>query len=104
MMYMADANQETKKESKMKKRWIVNSLELILFATTGFLFGIIGGLIILTPFFIIVYFIRRYGNEKIELIFVIVYSIIVVILFAMLVSYLKTTYSSELISTEAQNP
>ena len=102
--YMADANQETKKESKIKKKYIVDGLELVLFGTTGFLFGIVGGLTILTPFFIIVYFIRRYGNEKIELIFVILYSIFVVILFAMLVSYLKTTYSSELISTGAQNP
>jgi uncharacterized protein YqhQ len=92
MTYMADDNQETKKESKMKKRWMVNGLELVLFATTGFLFGIVGGLIILTPFFIIVYFIRRYGNEKIELIFTILYSIIVVILYAMLVSYLKSIY------------
>jgi hypothetical protein len=43
MTYMADANQETKKESKIKKRYMVDGLELVLFATTGFLFGIIGG-------------------------------------------------------------
>jgi hypothetical protein len=48
---MSDANQETKKESKIKKRWIVNSLELVLFATTGFLFGIVGGLINIDTFF-----------------------------------------------------
>jgi uncharacterized protein YqhQ len=89
---MTDANQETKKESKIKNRYIVDGLKLVLFAITGFLFGIIGGLIVLTPFFIIVYFIRRYGNEKIELIFTILYSIFVVILYAMLVSYLKSIY------------
>jgi uncharacterized protein YqhQ len=92
MAYMNDANQETKKESKIKNRYIVDGLKLVLFAITGFLFGIIGGLIVLTPFFIIVYFIRRYGNEKIELIFTILYSIFVVILYAMLVSYLKSIY------------
>ena len=95
--YMADANQETKKDSKIKKRYIVDGLELVLFGTTGFLFGIIGGLIILTPFFIIVYFIRRYGNEKIELIFIILYSFFVVILYTMLASYLKSIYSWEYI-------
>jgi uncharacterized protein YqhQ len=53
--YMADANQETKKESKIKKRQIINILELILAAVIGFLFGIFGGLIIVIPFLIILY-------------------------------------------------
>ena len=100
---MADDNQKTKKESKIKKKWIVNSLELVLYAITGFLFGIIGGLIILIPFFIILYVIRRYGNEKIELIFIILYYILVISL-AIWVVYLKYTYTSELLSTGAQTP
>ena len=101
--YMADANQETKKESKIKKRQIINILELILAAVIGFLFGIFGGLIIVIPFLIILYVIRKYGNENIELIFVIL-SYIIVILLAIWIAYLNYTYNSELLSTGTQNP
>ena len=101
--YMADANQETKKESKIKKRQIINILELILAAVIGFLFGIFGGLIIVIPFLIILYVIRKYGNENIELIFVIL-SYIIVILLAIWIAYLNYTYNSELLLTGTQNP
>jgi cell division protein FtsL len=70
---MTDADQETKKDSKTKKKKIIDSLE--------------GSLSLL----------------KIELIFVIL-SYIIVILLAIWVVYLKYTYTSELLSTGAQNP
>jgi hypothetical protein len=37
MIYMANANQKTKKDSKIKKRQIINILELSLAAVIGFL-------------------------------------------------------------------
>ena len=103
MVYMTDADQETKKDSKTKKKKIIDSLEGSLSLLIIVLFGLFGLLIIGVPIFIILYVIKRYGNEKIELIFVIL-SYIIVILLAIWVVYLKYTYTSELLSTGAQNP
>jgi ABC-type methionine transport system permease subunit len=104
MVYMDNANQETKKDSKTKKKKIIDSLEGSLSLLIIVLFGLIGFLIIGVPIFIILYVIKRYGNEKIELIFVILSYIIVIllaILLAIWIVHLKSTYTSELPSTGA---
>jgi energy-coupling factor transporter transmembrane protein EcfT len=103
MTYMSDANQEIKKDSKTKKKTKIDSLEGFLFFLIFFLFGIIGELIIGIPIVIILLLVRKYGNEKIELISVILSYIIVILLFIWIM-YLKYTYTSELLSTGAQNP
>lgn len=96
MTCMSDDNQETKKDSKTKKKTKIDSLEGFLFFLIFFLFGIFGELIIGIPIVIILSLVRKYGNEKIELIFIILSYIIVILL-----AILKGLY---LASTAAQSP
>jgi hypothetical protein len=65
MTYMADANQETKKESKAKKT-ILDVLEGFLFALVAYYYGIFGGLILSIPLGTIFFLAKINGNKKLN--------------------------------------
>lgn len=106
MTCMADANQETKKNSKAKKT-ILDIFEGLLFPLVYFLFGIFGGIILTIPIAIIIELAKKNGDKKDEIMVIILTYVFVILLFIWVAFYLNsiyTSYISTLVSTGAQNP
>jgi glycopeptide antibiotics resistance protein len=106
MVYMADDNQDIKKNSKGKKT-ILNIFEGLLFPLAYFLFGIFGGIILTIPIAIIIELAKKNGDKKDEITVVILTYVFVILLFIWVEFYLSsiyTSYISTLVSTGAQNP
>jgi len=103
MVYMGDANQETKKDSKAKRTFI-DSLEGFLFAFIAYYYGLIGGLIISIPIITTIFLAKIHGDKKIELIAVIVCYIYAILIGVWIIFYIKYFIIPKLLSTAAQNP
>jgi len=106
MTYMADVNQETKKNSKAKKT-ILDIFEGLLFPLVYFLFGIFGGIILTIPIAIIIELAKKNSDKKDEIMVIILTYVFVILLFIWVAFYLNsiyTSYISTLVSTGAQNP
>ena len=103
MTYMSDDNQETKKNSKVKKT-ILDSLEGFLFIFVFLYFGVFGGFVLSIPLGTVFFLAKNCGDKKMEVVAVIFAYIFVILFGIWLIFYIKYIIVPKLLSTAAQNP